>query len=270
MEPFKITFLDTMGKTMVNTHFHNSYEIYFLIDGTRDCFIQNHTYVLQPKDIVFFRPKAIHRTIVRDSPYIKRYVMMIPQDFVRSLALEYEGNLFKCFLNPYPVLKLQGQDYTHILNLFSRIHEEYEKHQRQPSFIISVLVTELLFYLNQLQEGTLSPHPHQEKTLSRQTIDMLMPNYHKTITLDWLSKELFVSTYQLCRIFKEETGFTVMEYLTFLRLKEAMQLLDTTDQSITDIGFTVGFNNINHFIRTFKKHMSTTPKQYQLKRKSHS
>jgi AraC-like DNA-binding protein len=59
-----------------------------------------------------------------------------------------------------------------------------------------------------------------------------------------------------------------MEYLLFVRLREAMRLLDTTENSVTDISLAVGFNSINHFIRAFKQHLYITPKQYQLKKKT--
>lgn len=266
MEPFKITLFNTVGKTMTTTHFHDNYELFFLLEGKRDFFIKNHTYSVQPRDLVFISPKVIHKTIIRESPFQKRYAMMIPKDFISSLALNYDDNLFECFQNPSPILKIDGEKYTHILNLFNQIYEEYESSHKHKDFILSILVAELLFYLNRYHQE-IQPNPvDTDKTLSRQAIDILLASYKESLVLDDIAKQLFVSTFQLCRIFKQETGFTVMEYLTYVRLREAMRLLDSTNDSITDISFLAGFNNINHFIRTFKQHLGTTPKQYQLKR----
>ncbi len=267
MENFKITLFDKMGKSMASTHFHSSYEIYYLLEGERDFFIKNRTHKVRAGDLVFINPKAIHRTKVTKSLYVKRYAMLIPKDFVQRFALDYDDNLFECFINPNPVIHLKEDQHLHLLNLFTRIYEEFESENPHKNFILTVLVTELLYYLNRYHGGDHSLPIDQTTSLSQQAIEYILENYTEQITLDELSSNLYISTYQLCRTFKAETGFTVMEYLTFVRLRESMQLLDTTNQSVTEIGFAAGFNNINHFIRTFRQHLGTTPKQYQLKRR---
>lgn len=267
MEHFKLTLVDNFGSTMEHTHFHENYEIYFLLEGSRDFFIKNHTYKIQPQDLVFLSPKVIHKTIVRDDPYVKRYAMLIPKDFISTLAMKYDGNLFDCFRKSTPILHLDNLNYSHVTNLFEQMHQEYDSDNTHKDFIISVLVTELLFYLNRFHTDEVVASDDYEKSLSRQIIDFLVTNYKDSISLEDISNHLYVNTFYICRIFKIETGFTVMEYLTYVRLREAMHLLDTTNLSVTDISFTVGFNNINHFIRTFRKNLNTTPKQYQLKQK---
>lgn len=253
---------------MTHSHFHDDFEIFFLLEGKRDIFIKDQTHTILPQSLVFISPKVIHKTIVRDTPYYKRYALMIPKEFVNTLALQYEGNLFECFQPNSPVFELTGEKYAHILRLFNRIYQEYEHDAFQKNFIISILVAELLYYLNRYRNDSQLAPANSESTLSSQVIEILTNRYAENIQLQDLSKQLYVSTFALCRLFKSQTGFTIMEYLLFVRLREAMRLLDTTENSVTDISLAVGFNSINHFIRAFKQHLFITPKQYQLKKKT--
>ena len=70
-----------------------------------------------------------------------------------------------------------------------------------------------------------------------------------------------VSTFS--RVFKQEQGRTFREYLLGFRIVQARSLLHTTDMSVTDVAFTVGFNDLAHFSRTFKRLTELTPSSFQ-------
>ena len=87
-----------------------------------------------------------------------------------------------------------------------------------------------------------------------------------TISLDELSEELFLSKYYLCRIFKEYSGFTITEYINIFRIKKAVQLLENTQDSISEVASILGYDSVTYFERIFKKFMNVTPLKYK---KSH-
>lgn len=91
-------------------------------------------------------------------------------------------------------------------------------------------------------------------------------NYTKAVSLDTIAEDLFMSKYYICRIFKEYTGFTITEYINILRIKKATQLLENSNQSISDVATELGFESASYFERTFKKIMNVTPLKY---RKTH-
>jgi hypothetical protein len=72
-----------------------------------------------------------------------------------------------------------------------------------------------------------------------------------------------MNPFRFSRCFKKETGFTFQEYLVRLRIKEALRLLDNPNASITDISFTVGFNDTSYFSRTFKKYLNHSPSEFR-------
>lgn len=71
------------------------------------------------------------------------------------------------------------------------------------------------------------------------------------------------------RIFLAHTGFTVMAYVNFVRLKKAALLLRTTDKSVLDIALEIGFDSHEGFIKAFKKKYGVTPSKYRYENKNH-
>ena len=100
--------------------------------------------------------------------------------------------------------------------------------------------------------------------LTTRLISYMTKNFRQPISLESLSKELGVSKYHLSHVFSERlhTGFN--EYLNFLRLSEAIGLLSTTQDSITDICMSCGFSSQSTFNRAFLNRFSITPRQYRL------
>ena len=64
-------------------------------------------------------------------------------------------------------------------------------------------------------------------------------------------------------LFNREMGKSIREYINELRIRDAKVLLKTTNLTVTDIAFTVGFNSSNYFAELFKKKEGLSPLQYK-------
>jgi AraC-like DNA-binding protein/NAD(P)H-dependent FMN reductase len=83
------------------------------------------------------------------------------------------------------------------------------------------------------------------------------------LSLDVVAREACLSRYHFSRLFKEQTGTRFIDFLTSLRLIRAEQLLTTTDDTVTSICFHVGYNELGHFNRSFKRHFGVSPTRYR-------
>lgn len=94
-------------------------------------------------------------------------------------------------------------------------------------------------------------------------LDYMNQNFHKNITLDEVSGLVNMTSVSFSRFFKQRTGISFIDSLLELRLGHASrQLIDTT-QSVSEIAYNCGFNNISNFNRIFKKKKNCTPKEFR-------
>lgn len=79
------------------------------------------------------------------------------------------------------------------------------------------------------------------------------------ITAEDMARLCLMSPFRFSRTFKEAFGVTFREYLLRSRMIEAKRLLENPQMQVTDVAYAVGFNDMSHFSRMFKRHFSTTP-----------
>lgn len=91
---------------------------------------------------------------------------------------------------------------------------------------------------------------------------VLEQEYRRTISLDQLALKVGVSKFHLQRLFKKCTGISPLEYVTNLRISEAIEKLQTED-SITDIAYQLGFKSSSHFSSVFRNQTGYTPSEYR-------
>lgn len=92
--------------------------------------------------------------------------------------------------------------------------------------------------------------------------NLVRTKYKDVITLDDMAKAAGMSSKYFCHVFKQLTHFTPIEYLVNYRIEYAKYLLCVKKMSVSDVAIHTGFNSPAYFIKVFKKHTNTTPKQY--------
>lgn len=102
-----------------------------------------------------------------------------------------------------------------------------------------------------------------ESTLIRNATQYIRFNFNEEINLKKIAQELFVHPNYLSRKFKEETGYQVSDYINKVRIEQAQLLLENEAMSITDVAYTVGYNDEKYFSRVFKKVHQKTPREYR-------
>ncbi len=97
----------------------------------------------------------------------------------------------------------------------------------------------------------------------QEMIDYMEHHLHLNIGLQEIADQVHMSVSSVSSMFKEETGSTVYDYLTGLRVKKACALLCETHLKIAEIADQVGYRNENSFIRVFRKHKQVTPGKFR-------
>jgi AraC-like DNA-binding protein len=96
-----------------------------------------------------------------------------------------------------------------------------------------------------------------------QVIQFLLENRFRQIKLDEVAAEAHLSKEAFCRFFKLRTRTTFTRYVLQLRINEAQKLLKETDLGISEIAYTVGFENLSYFNRAFKGIVGNSPRAFR-------
>jgi len=98
----------------------------------------------------------------------------------------------------------------------------------------------------------------------RDAIIFIHLNYHHTITLSDVAKEVNLSKEYLCRLFKKETDLQLFRYLNILRMKRAAFLItENSDRAyVREVAAAVGIDDQFYFTRVFKKYYGVSPSEY--------
>ncbi|MBI3595476.1 MAG: response regulator transcription factor [Nitrospirae bacterium] len=105
-------------------------------------------------------------------------------------------------------------------------------------------------------------HP-LKKRMTLPAISFIEKNFGDKIRVRMLAELCTLTPAQFSLAFKKENGISIREHLIQFRINKAKQLLDNPYSSITDIAFSVGFNDLSHFTRIFKRYFGTVPSCYK-------
>lgn len=239
-------------------HFHEDYEIYYLISGERHYFINDRTYHIKSGDLVLINSNVIHRTTSPKTDGYERFLFSFHKQFLVNMSKSLKGlDLLKCFNGNSVVLRLDKPKQELIEQNFVRLMNECKnkKHFANREYM-DLLAAELLINVNRCYfEQPEYNNDYLEYKYKKffDIVTYINNNYMNDISLELVSKNFFLSVSTFTRTFKQATGFTFIEYLNSLRIKNAQNLLLNTDLSVSEISAKVGFNSQEHFSRVFKK-----------------
>ena len=100
----------------------------------------------------------------------------------------------------------------------------------------------------------------------KEAILYIEEHYSEHITLDQLADSIHTSKSECCRCFKRTLQLTPIEYLMKYRIFKAANMIyidDPASHSISNLAFSVGFNNASYFNKVFKQYLKCTPKEYR-------
>ena len=113
------------------------------------------------------------------------------------------------------------------------------------------------------QRGELDRMVYHNVIRLRPVVEYITENYGEKIYIETLADMVALSPDYFTKMFKDSIGKTPIDYINGLRVNRAMQLLATTDLSMSDIAEAIGFCNANYFHKIFKQYIDTSPLAYR-------
>lgn len=254
-------------------HWHQCMELLYVHEGEGSVIVNQHTYEMRPGMLFLFQPFQLHKifaNVSKDTPYKRTIAFFDPSVFAESLAhFPLRHSLFMKIWqgrSTGPAFDLT-QEIQQVEDGFSNYDEISKQGRGQEQEEVTLLLLELMGRIHKASGRV----RHQETIetdgralrYSEKIMQWIEMHYAEEVSLNQLAEWLHLSKFYVSRVFHEETGSHITDYLTARRIKQASRLLQSTTQSIEQVGIAVGYPNVSYFIHMFKKVVGVTPLKYR-------
>ena len=253
--------------SMQANHYHDRYELYYLVAGERNYFIENRTYRVNAGEVVLVDINELHKTSDVDVDHPVEHERIMTNFSPAALPAGADARfLLAPFGGSERLIRFEPAQRREVEALFYKMVRESQHGGPGFRIYLGLILAELLILIQRrLREappaGAVPASPLQEKIL--EIVRFINANYPEPLTLPLLSRQFAISPFHLSRTFKKVTGFGFVEYLNSVRIREAERLLKGSRLPVTEIAARVGFENLTHFERVFKKISGAAPLSFR-------
>lgn len=251
----------------MSSHWHSEVELIRILDGELNVRLNKNEYIAKKGDIFFVNPETVHGATPNNCIYecIVMHIDFLCLDtyscsfFIESvLNRDYTINEFN------PCIKSEFHD---------AINEVFDALKHKSSGYKFKVIAALYKMFGVIVDEHMYCQPSGIKSISndknihklKKVLTFIRTNYDKQIALINMAENAGMSLKYFCSFFKDMTGKTPVEYLNEYRIERATQRLLNSDQNVTDIAFSCGFNDLSYFIKTFKRIKGISPGAFRKK-----
>lgn len=249
---------------VMSYHWHVEYEIIRILSGSLTVTLDEKSFTATPGDVIFVHSGILHSGIPSDCVY--QCIVFDINAFLKHNSL-CAGYMQKIIHQEVMVYHHFTARYSEICNTINSIFdalwqkkEGYELNVIGQFYHFFGIVFGNHYYLDSSRQAR---RDYKRILQLKQVLEFIEHNYASPLTLGQLSASVSMSPKYFCRFFSEMTHQTPMDYLNRQRIEQACYDLTATDDSITEIAYRSGFNDLSYFIRTFKKYKGVTPGKYK-------
>ena len=268
-DPFSTYHIENAGRSFqIPVHWHDEFEIIYVRSGFLTVSISGKSYIGKTGDAFVVSPGNLH-LMGSQTGTVDYYTFLFPlkyisfrtDDMLDEKLLEplNSGHLMIC-----PRVKDTAKE------LCEQLIKIYEaKNDESESKITTQVRTKIIllqFILEMWKKGfVIENDTSGRNTVEKEMVSYIQQNFTGKISLREFGEQFHLSEKYISRYFKEHFHITLSQYVTYLRLEHAKQLLQDTDIPVTDVAMQSGYQNVSYFIRSFKKTYGVSPLKYRKK-----
>lgn len=250
-------------------HKHKEWEISWIIKGEGSRITGNSLEPIKSDEIVILPPGLPHCWIFnqnQESNYTENITIQFDEDLInKQLLLFNEFSSIAKFKEKFGGgAMLYGEVTDKVREYILQINQQNDE-SRLLTFIAMML---LLSQTMEYRALNIIPLNHNTSVLNSEQMEKVLKyisrNYMQDITLEQIANIASMSKGSFCSFFKKNTRVSFVNYLSQYRIEIAAQLLREDNRSIANICFDVGFNDIPHFNRIFKRILGVSPSKYRV------
>lgn len=236
-------------------HFHSSIELIYVTEGELKVTLNGQVFSVLKDQVLIIPSLNIHS--YDTEKFSKAYIAVIPLDSIPS----YKTLLTRqTFLRPHIETSAVNEELLHLFKILC----QYDKDNSGQMLAdirkgYSYALVGLLIRESGLTEVTNT----RTITLAQEILIHLQDNYLKSITLKSTAAHFGYSQSRFSHIFNEYFDCSYVDYINGLRSRDAIKLLEETENTVTEIALSCGFDSTRTFYRAFSKAFGCTPGEYR-------
>jgi AraC-like DNA-binding protein len=262
------TFIEKFDtNSTVSYHCHDFLSLIYILAGTCTYNISGVPHKVKKGDLLVLNPHVYHGKVLSHDSEIREFQVGFENFHIKGLppnhflenhvspivnVVNYENELLKCCSDT--VLE-QGKNQPALELALKSIGMR----------LLSILFNATFESSTLKEKGILNLENYDKTTIVNTVLEFINDNYMYNLTLDIISQNMYLSPAYISKIFKESTGDSPINYLIKLRLSKAKKLLENGDQSIRKVSLDVGYPDVYHFSKLFKKYYGCPPSKLKHK-----
>ena len=261
LDDFRLFHLNDAQGTKVDYHYHDFCKLLLLRSGGGGYMVNGQRYTLEPGDIVLVGSHTIHRPEFEPGVPYERIIIYIRPEFLQKNSFP-DCDLEEVFSGAAGhILRPSKHRRQHYATLCTRLEQELAGDGYGRQVLSTALLLQILGEVGRDLNSPEAEMPQPQTSENSRILDILRyidAHLTEDLTIDALSEQFYISKYHMMRLFRQEVGQTIHNYLCDRRLIHARDLINQ-GLSATESCFRSGFRSYSSFTRAYGKRFGTTP-----------
>ena len=266
-DPFSTYHIENAGRSFqIPVHWHDEFEIIYVRSGFLTVSISGESYIGKTGEAFVVSPGNLH-LMGSQTGTVDYYTFLFPlkyisfrtDDMLDEKLLEplNSGHLMIC-----PRVKDTAKELCEqLVDIYMAKKDESES---KITTQVGTKIILLQFILEMWKKGfVIENDTSGRNTVEKEMVSYIQQHFTGKISLREFGEQFHLSEKYISRYFKEHFHITLSQYVTYLRLEHAKQLLQDTDIPVTDLAMQSGYQNVSYFIRSFQKAYAVSPLKYR-------
>lgn len=249
------------------SHVHNCYEIIHFINFSGNYSVEGHIYEFNNDDILITNPSELHRALLPPDTIYASHQLLLREAFLAEFILN-DYNPFRKL--KYRELGCQNKISSSIVkeyglnDLFNQIAWYHDNALPESRVMLKALCLQLLTHVNNIV--TIEKNKKESPNSIQDILIYINANLTEKLTLKLLEERFNISRYYISRLFKQQIGYSFVEYTTIKRIQLAKELM-LNGMYASEAALEAGFGDYSNFYRSFKHTLGISPYDYMVQLK---
>ena len=259
-QDFRLFHIKDQTKREFSYHYHDFHKVIIFLSGKAAYHIEGKSYYLKPWDILLVNRHAIHKPEIDFSVPYERFVLWIRNDIKST-------ELLRCFQKAidrsYNLIRLDSDSQEKLKQLLYELEAALKDEKFGSELLGSALFTQFMVYVNRIfleKQYIYDARSYSSDSQIEELLRYINHNLTEDLSIETLARKYYLSKYHMMRKFKEETGYTIHNYIISKRLLLARTKISEGTPSLKAAQLS-GFSDYTTFSRAYKKQFGTAPSQ---------